>query len=132
MNEFSAILPSCGPCPMPCFLLFRLAETFFPSGKRKHARPPTIDGMQKYSKTHVSIKVKNVLFVNYALFFANKKTILKALLKIWFCGNHDVHPKTIHQIPWRVSVQFPNGGYGCVPSDPVTETLEDSTFGGNL
>ena len=73
MNEFSAILPSCGPCPKLYFLLFRLAETFFPYGKRKQARPHTIDGMQKYSKTHVSIKVKNVLFVNYALFFANRK-----------------------------------------------------------
>ena len=132
MNEFSAILPSCGLWSMLSFFLSCLREAIFPYGKREHARPHTIDGMQKYSKTHVPIKVKNVLFVNYALFFANKKTILKALLKIWFCGNHDVHPKTIHQIPWRVSVQFPDGGYGCVPSDPVTETLEDSTFGGNL
>ena len=114
------------------FLLFQLGGNNFSVWKREHARPHTIDDMQKYSKTHVPIKVKNVLFVNYALFFANKKTILKALLKIWFCGNHDVHPNTIHQIPWRVSVQSPDGGYGCVPSDPVTETLEDSTFGGNL
>ena len=66
------------------FLLFQLGGNNFSVWKREHVRPHTIDGMQKYSKTHVPIKVKNVLFVNYALFFANKKTILKASLQYGF------------------------------------------------
>ena len=60
------------------FLLFQLGGNNFSVWKREHARPHTIDGMQKYSKTHVPIKVKNVLFVNYALFFANKKNHIES------------------------------------------------------
>ena len=55
------------------FLPFLLERSNFSVWKREHVRPHTIDGMQKYSKTHVPLKVKNVLFVNYALFFANRK-----------------------------------------------------------
>ena len=90
---------------------------------------------RRYAKVFKNTRIdkgKKRAFRELCLIFGEQKTILKALLKIWFCGNHDVHPKTIHQILWRVSALFPDGGYGCVPSDPVTETLEDSTFGGNL
>ena len=77
-------------------------------------------------------KGKKRAFRELCLIFREQKTILKALLKIWFCGNHDVHPKTIHQILWRVSALFPDDGCVCVPSAPVATPSGDSASAGSL
>ena len=110
MNEFSAILPSCGLWSMLSFFLSCLREAIFPYGKREHARPHTIDGMQKYSKTHVSIKVKNVLFVNYALFFVNRKPYWKhpfnMVLRQTWCTSKNYSSNSVEGVStvpgWRV------------------------------